>query len=114
MERLFGIETEYGITLENEAHIDAVKQSIELIKSYRQEDFQPVWDYSGEDPFRDERGFRASSLSNHPDEKEEEERDRKRHIRKRRLSFAEIKSDHILANGARALQRPCTSGVFHT
>ncbi len=100
MDRLFGIETEYGITLENEAHLDAVKQSIELVKSYRQEDFRPVWDYRGEDPFRDERGFRADSLSNHPDEKAEEERDRKRN-RKAQLSFAEIKSDHILTNGAR-------------
>ena len=97
---LFGIETEYGITLENEAHIDAVKQSIELIKSYRQEDFRPVWDYRGEDPFRDERGFRAGTLSNHPDEKEEEKRDRERN-KKEKLSFAEIKSDHILVNGAR-------------
>ena len=100
MERLFGIETEYGITLENDAHMDAVKQSIELIKSYRQEDFRPVWDYRGEDPFRDERGFRAGALSNHPDEKEEEKRDRERN-KKERLSFAEIKSDHILTNGAR-------------
>ena len=50
MQRLFGIETEYGITLENEANIDAVKQSIELIKSYRQEDFRPMWDYGGEGP----------------------------------------------------------------
>ena len=50
---------------------------IELIKSYRQEDFRPVWDYRGEDPFRDERGFRADTLSNHPDEKEEEARDQK-------------------------------------
>ena len=100
MDRLFGIETEYGITLENEAHIDAVKQSIELIKSYRQEDFRPVWDYRGEDPFRDERGFRAGALSNHPDEKEEEKRDRERN-KKEKLSFVEIKSDHILVNGAR-------------
>jgi len=97
---LFGIETEYGITLENAAHIDAVKQSIELIKSYRQEDFRPVWDYRGEDPFRDERGFRAGTLSNHPDEKEEEKRDRERNKKEKR-SFAEIKSDHILVNGAR-------------
>ena len=96
MQRLFGIETEYGITLENEAHIDAVKESIELIKSYRKEDFRPMWDYGGEDPFRDERGFRAKTLSNHPDEKEAEKRDRRHN-----LSFAEIKSDRILGNGAR-------------
>ena len=113
MDRLFGIETEYGITLENEAHIDAVKQSIELIKSYRQEDFRPVWDYRGEDPFRDERGFRADALSNHHDEKEEEARDRKR-IKKERLSFAEIKSDHILVNGARLYNDHAHPGVFYT
>ena len=96
MQRIFGIETEYGITLENEEHIDAVKESIALIQSYRREDFQPMWDYRGEDPFRDERGFRAKTLSNHPDEKEAEKRDRRHN-----LSFAEIKSDRILGNGAR-------------
>ncbi len=104
MQRLFGIETEYGITLENQKHIDAVNQSIELIKSYRREwahaserdEIKPRWDYSGEDPFRDERGFRAKSLSNHPDEKAAEEQDRKKN-----RSFVEIKSDRILVNGAR-------------
>ena len=35
MHRLFGIETEYGITLENAEQIDPVKESIELIKNYR-------------------------------------------------------------------------------
>ena len=44
--------------------------------------------------------FAQATLSNHPDEKEEEKRDRKRN-KKEKLSFAEIKSDHILANGAR-------------
>ncbi len=104
MQRLFGIETEYGITVENEKHIDAVNQSIELIKSYRREwesvpardAVKPIWDYGGEDPFRDERGFRAETLSNHPDEKMEEARDRQKN-----LSFVEIKSDRILVNGAR-------------
>ena len=42
----------------------------------------------------------ANALSNHPDEKDEEARDRERN-KKNRLSFAEIKSDHILVNGAR-------------
>ena len=41
-------------------------------------------------------GFRAKTLSNHPDEKEAEKRDRRHN-----LSFAEIKSDRILGNGAR-------------
>ena len=68
MQRLFGIETEYGITLEGKENIDPVQQSMELIKSYRREDFRPMWDYSGEDPFQDERGFRAKTLQEHPDE----------------------------------------------
>ncbi len=96
MQRLFGIETEYGITLEAEENVDPVNQSVELIKSYRQDDFRPMWDYSGEDPFRDERGFRAKTLQEHPDEKKYQEADRQRN-----LSFVEIKSDLILVNGAR-------------
>ena len=96
MQRLIGIETEYGITVEGEEHVDAVHQSVELIKSYREEDFRPMWDYSGEDPFRDERGFRAQTLQEHPDEEQHQEEDRQRN-----LSFVEIKSDLILLNGAR-------------
>lgn len=101
MHRLFGIETEYGITLENAEQIDPVKESIELIKNYRRAPFLPVWDYDGEDPFRDERGFRAKHLNNHPDEVEEEKRDRERFANQPERSFREIKSDRILINGAR-------------
>ncbi len=101
MSRLFGIETEYGITLENAEQIDPVKESIELIKNYRQDPFLPQWDYDGEDPFRDERGFRAKHLNNHPDEIEEEKRDRERFAKEPGRSFREIKSDRILINGAR-------------
>ncbi|MDE0299692.1 MAG: depupylase/deamidase Dop [Candidatus Poribacteria bacterium] len=96
MQRLFGIETEYGITIENKKNIDPVQLSIELIKSYRQGDFRPMWDYDGEDPFRDERGFRASELQEHPDERQYQEQDRQRN-----LAYNEIKSDMILVNGAR-------------
>ena len=96
MQRLLGIETEYGITIEGEGNIDPVLQSIELIKSYRQDDFHPMWDYSGEDPFQDVRGFRAKTLEEHPDERKQQEADRHRN-----LSPLEIKSDLILINGAR-------------
>ena len=96
MQRLFGIETEYGITLEGKENIDPVQQSMELIKSYRREDFRPMWDYSGEDPFQDERGFRAKTLQEHPDEEKYREQDRQRNI-----PFVEVKSDLILVNGAR-------------
>ena len=42
MNRLIGIETEYGITLNTEKECDPVRESIELIKSYRREDFRPM------------------------------------------------------------------------
>lgn len=101
MHRLFGIETEYGITLEDAEQIDTVKESIELIKCYQREPFLPQWDYNGEDPFRDERGFRAKHLNNHPDEAEEEKKDKERFANQPERSFREIKSDRILINGAR-------------
>ena len=96
MQRLLGIETEYGITIEGEDNVDPVQQSMELIKSYRHDDFRPMWDYSGEDPLQDARGFRATTLKEHPDERKQQEADRQRN-----LSAVEIKSDLILANGAR-------------
>jgi proteasome accessory factor A len=96
MQRLLGIETEYGITIEGEENIDPVQQSIALIKSYRHDDFHPMWDYSGEDPLLDARGFRAKTLKEHPDEREQQVADRQRN-----LSAVEIKSDLILTNGAR-------------
>lgn len=101
MHRLFGIETEYGITLEDAEQIDTVKESIELIKCYQREPFLPKWDYKGEDPFKDERGFRAKHLNNHPDEEEEEKKDKERFANQPERSFREIKSDRILINGAR-------------
>ena len=96
MSRLFGIETEYGISVQDQPDADPVTRSIELIKSYHSEDFRPMWDYKGEDPFQDERGFRAQRLQEHPDEEIHQEIDKER-----TESFAEIKSDLILTNGAR-------------
>ena len=96
MSRLFGIETEYGIAVEGQPDTDPVQQSVELIKSYRSDDFRPMWDYRGEDPFRDERGFRAEVLHEHPDEKAYQEQDQQRSE-----SFVEIKGARILTSGAR-------------
>ncbi|MBT7097092.1 peptidase, partial [Candidatus Poribacteria bacterium] len=56
MDRLFGIETEYGIILDQEAATDPVTESVALIKCYRPDDPTPRWDYSHEDPYRDARG----------------------------------------------------------
>jgi proteasome accessory factor A len=102
MQRLFGIETEYGITIDGIEEIDTVAESIELIKNYRYDyDFTSAstttkWDYSLEDPFKDARGFRAEELQEHPDEVKHQEEDRRR-----KLSFEEVKSDRVLINGAR-------------
>jgi len=66
MDRLFGIETEYGIILDQDAATDPVTESIALIKCYRPDDPTPRWDYSHEDPMRDARGFRADQLLEPP------------------------------------------------
>ncbi len=96
MNRLMGIETEYGIALDQEKESDPVAESIALIHCYRPDDPAPRWDYSREDPFRDAQGGRAAVLHEHPDEKKEQKRDAKR-----ALSFEQVKSDRILFNGAR-------------
>jgi proteasome accessory factor A len=96
MNRVFGIETEYGITIQGAESIDVVAESIELVRSYTEHGAHMKWDYGMEDPHRDARGFRAPSLLQDTDESAYFEIDRKRP-----LSFEEIKSDLVLANGAR-------------
>src|SRR5678815_2941058 len=90
MERVFGIETEYGITVQGAASLDVVAESIELVRSYKEHGAHMKWDYGLEDPHRDARGFRAASLLQDTDESAYFEVDRKRP-----LSFEEIKSDIV-------------------
>ena len=96
MTRVFGIETEYGITVQGAPSLDVVAESIELVRSYTEHGAHMKWDYALEDPHRDARGFRAPSLLQDTDESSYYEIDRKRP-----LSFEEIKSDLVLCNGAR-------------
>ncbi len=96
MKRVFGIETEYGITVQGAASLDVVAESIELVRSYTEHGAHMKWDYGLEDPHRDARGFRAPSLLQDTDESAYFEIDRKRP-----LSFEEIKTDLVLSNGAR-------------
>jgi len=96
MKRVFGLETEYGITIQGAASIDVVAESIELVRSYTEHGAHMKWDYRLEDPHRDARGFRAPSLLQDTDESAYYEIDRSRP-----LSFEEIKSDLVLSNGAR-------------
>jgi proteasome accessory factor PafA2 len=96
MQRVFGIETEYGITVDGAESIDVVAESIELVRSYTNEGAHMKWDYHLEDPHQDARGFRAKELLQDTDESAYFEIDKNRPLR-----FEEIKTDLVLANGAR-------------
>ncbi len=93
---LFGIETEYGITREGMPDLDPVVESMELVRAYLTQPFEQSWDYSGEDPHEDQRGFRVSSLQQDREEDQFAELDSHRPF-----SFREMKSDLVLTNGAR-------------
>ena len=94
--RLFGLETEYGITREDLVTVDPVEESMELVRAHLTGAFERRWDYSGEDPQEDARGFRVSGLQQ--DREEDELRKVDAH---RPFSFHEMKSDLVLPNGAR-------------
>ncbi len=92
----FGLETEFGITLDGDAEVDVVAESIALVRSATQPGVAMRWDYGSEDPHRDMRGFRVRELRQDTDESGYAARDSERE-----LSFVEIKSDLVLGNGAR-------------
>jgi Pup amidohydrolase len=96
MKRVFGLETEFGITVEGAGAVDVVSESIALVRSYTEHGALMKWDYQHEDPHRDARGFRAKELRQDTDESAYYEIDKNRP-----LSFQEIKSDLVLSNGAR-------------
>ncbi|MFQ5779291.1 MAG: depupylase/deamidase Dop [Nitrospiria bacterium] len=101
MHKLFGIETEYGITREDLDAVDPVIESMALVRAYLEtssnvKPFRPAWDYGEEDPRKDARGFRADRLA-----QDEEEAAFEKSDRQRPFSFHEMKSDLALANGAR-------------
>jgi proteasome accessory factor A len=96
MRRIFGLETEYGITVDGAESVDVVAESIELVRGYTEHGALMKWDYDLEDPHRDARGFRVPELLQDTDESAYFEIDRNRP-----LSFEEIKSDLVLSNGAR-------------
>lgn len=96
MKRVFGIETEYGITVDGQETVDVVHESIEIVRRYTEYGALMKWDYNLEDPHQDARGFRAPELLQDTDESSYYEIDKHR-----ALSFEEIKSDLVLSNGAR-------------
>jgi proteasome accessory factor PafA2 len=93
---LFGLETEYGITREDLEVVDPVEESMELVRAHLTGHFERRWDYRGEDPHEDARGFRVSGL-----QQDKEEDDFAKIDAHRPFSFHEMKSDLVLPNGAR-------------
>ncbi len=94
--RLFGLETEYGITRSDVSEVDPVVESMELVRAHLTASFERRWDYAGEEPHEDARGFRVSGLQQDKEEDEFAKLDAHRPF-----SFHEMKSDLVLPNGAR-------------
>lgn len=92
----FGLETEYGITRDGAERLDVVEESIALVRSVTEPGVLMRWDYESENPHKDARGFEVEELRQDFDEARYFSQDRNR-----QLSFTEIKSDFILANGSR-------------
>lgn len=92
----FGIETEIGIDRDNAEQLDVVAESIALVRSATEPGVSMRWDYDSEDPHADMRGFHVDELRQDTDEANYFAQDTQRE-----LSFVEIKSDLVLANGAR-------------
>jgi proteasome accessory factor PafA2 len=92
----FGIETEIGIARDHEENLDVVAESIALVRSVSEPGVLMKWDYEGEDPHADMRGFHVQELRQDYDEAQYCAQDARRE-----LTFAEIKSDYVLGNGAR-------------
>src|SRR5688500_3465652 len=94
MHWLFGIETEYGIAVEGKGANDLMRESMELVRAYSGPHVTG-WNYRGENPRQDLRGFVADHLATNPDDAQFDEPGRGR------MSMAEERSDRILGNGAR-------------
>lgn len=94
MNSLFGIETEYGITVEGADASALVAESREVVKNYRGRMVAP-WNYRAEDSRADMRGFRAEKLTQ---DATDAQFDRPGD---RALSQTEDRCDRVLENGAR-------------
>ena len=96
MRRLCGVETEYGIQVDEVDNMDVVVESMELIRCYLHQDFVAIWNYALENPRLDMRGFEVDQLRNDIDETLHLQKDRQRQI-----PLTDLKSDLIIHNGAR-------------
>ena len=95
MHRLYGIETEYGIVVDGLSANDWIAESIAVVRSHAGK-AATGWNYRGEDPRRDMRGFTVDRLSTNPDDAKFDVPGAAQFA-----SREEERSDRILANGAR-------------
>ena len=94
MTRLFGIETEYGIVVEGLGANDWIAESIAVVRAHPGKAVGG-WNYRGEDPRRDMRGFTVHALSTNPDDAQFDTPGT------HPMSREEERSDRVLTNGAR-------------
>lgn len=94
MNRLVGIETEYGIVVDGLGANDWVAESIAVVRSHAGRSVSG-WNYRGEDPRRDMRGFTVQHLSTNPDDAQFDMPS------PRPMTREEERSDRVLVNGAR-------------
>lgn len=91
---LFGIETEYGIAVEDKGASDLVAESRAVVRAYAGKVACP-WYYRGEDPRNDMRGYHVDRLSQDPQDAQFDRPGEKP------LPVEEERADRVLANGAR-------------
>jgi proteasome accessory factor A len=100
--RPVGIETEYGVTDPGDAGANPILLSSLLVTSYREVAGAATapWDYGGEDPLNDQRGFRRDRATADPDLLTDEPREST--YRRRRGSWEDpAHVNVVLSNGAR-------------
>lgn len=91
---LAGIETEYGLLVEGEGPDSLLEHSMALVRGFPGERLAFCWDYSLESPRRDLRGFSLDRL-------QVDARDAQLDKGRSQLPGPDLRSDLVLANGAR-------------
>ncbi|NLI01241.1 MAG: proteasome accessory factor PafA2 family protein [Chthonomonadales bacterium] len=94
MQRIIGLETEYGLWIEGLAPGAMVEESRALVRAYQGRYASP-WDYSDEDPRRDMRGFSVPQLTRDPEDARFDA------TGPRYASLSDEHADRILPNGGR-------------
>jgi proteasome accessory factor PafA2 len=91
---LYGIETEYGISVEGKGAADLMAESRAVVRAYPGRSAGP-WHYRSEDPRNDMRGFHVDKLNYDPEDAKFDDPNRKP------LPVEEERADRVLTNGAR-------------